>query len=321
MKISVVSMAAAAGLLAGVVTPAHAQDLPAAEAAVEDPFRPLHPLIGRTWRGSSVGPNTVEDVVRWEWAVGGHAVRAVHAVNGGGYGGESLIFPDRDSRRLIFHYFTSGGFHTTGEMTVTPDGVIEITETVHGVEGLERLRSTMTVVDDGTYRTRSQVERDGAWVDFGGFDYRIDTRAAVASPERAGEQAPLATEHLSLSRRIIANPGERGDVAAYLRIDNAGPGDALAGASCTCAERVELHRIDRSGDQPDMVSDARWPVPAQGRLDVRPGSDLHLMLIGFDPARVTDGMAILTLDFEQAGEVPAGFDLVPDSRSAWTRFD
>jgi copper(I)-binding protein len=298
-----------------------AQDLPAAEAPAADPFLPLYPLIGRTWRGTSIGPEAVEDVVRWEWAVGGHAVRAVHAVNGGVYGGETLIFPDRDSRRLIFHYFTSGGFHTTGQMTVTPEGVIEVNETVHGVEGLEQLRSTMTVAGDGTYQTRGRVERDGAWADFGGFDYRLDSRATVAGPDRAGEQVAITAGPLTISRRIIANPGEPGDVAAYLRIDNADAADALIGASCVCAERVELHRIDRSGERPDMVSDARWEAGSQGRLDVRPGSDLHLMLIGFDPARVGGGTAILTLRFEGTGEVEAVFDLVPDSRAAWTRFD
>ena len=321
MKLSVVSMAAAAGLLAGVVAPALAQDLPAAEAADEDPFRPLYPLIGRAWRGSSVGPNTVEDVVRWEWAVGGHAVRAVHSVDNGLYGGETLIFPDRDSGHLIFHYFTSGGFHTTGQMSVTPEGVIEINETVHGIEGLERLRSTMMIADDGTYRTRGQVERDGAWVEFGGFDYRLDSRATVAGPDRAGEQAALASGSLMISRRLVANPGEPGDVAAYLRIDNSGATDALIGASCPCAERVELHRIDRSGERPDMVSDTRWEAGSEGRLDVRPGSDLHLMLIGFDPARAEAETVTLLLRFERAGEVAATFVLVPDSRSAWTRFD
>ncbi|MBN8552215.1 MAG: copper chaperone PCu(A)C [Caulobacterales bacterium] len=321
MRRRLVSMMVTVALLAGVPVVGRAQDLPAATASATDPFSPIYPLIGRTWRGTSLGSNAVEDVVRWEWAVGGHAVWAVHSVNNGVYGGETLIFPDRDSGQLIFHYFTSGGFHTTGQMSVTPQGVIEILETVHGVDGLEQLRSTMTVANDGTYRTRSQVERDGAWVEFGGFDYRVDARATVVPPERAGEQGPLRAAHLTISRRLIANPGEVGDVAAYLHIDSAGPADALVEASCSCAERVELHRFDRSGERPAMVTDSRWGVAPEGRLDVRPGSDLHLMLIGFDPARADGTEAVLTLRFEQAGEVAADFELVPDSRSAWTRHD
>lgn len=317
----IASLAAAAALAFGLTGPSLAQDLPAAEVRAQDPFEPLYRLIGRTWRGQAVGQEGVEDVVRWEWAVGGHAVRAVHAVNGGVYGGETLIFPDRDSGELIFHYFTSGGFHTTGVIRPTGPGVFEIEETVHGVEGLERLRSTMTLTDDGTYRTRSLAERDGQWIEFGGFDYRIDNRAEAPAPERAGEQASVEAGGLRLSRRIVADPGEAGhDVAAYLRVDGAGA-DRLIGATCVCAERVELHRIDRSGDSPDMVTDLEWIVPEGGRLDVRPGSDLHLMLIGFDPARAEDGPVTLTLTFAQAGAVEVSFDLATDSRSAWARFD
>lgn len=313
-------MALAAGIAALTAgLPAMAQDLPAAEARAEDPFRPLYPLIGRTWRGTNITQEGVEDVVRWEWAVGGHAVRAVHAVNGGVYGGETLVFADRDTGRLIFHYFTSGGFHTTGEIVPAADGSLEIAEAVHGVDGLESLRSTMRINADGTYETRGLVERDGAWEPFGGFDYRLDNTAQVAAPERAGEQAVVEAGGLTLSRRIVADPGEPGDVAAYLRI--AGGEDRLTGVSCACAERVELHRIDRSGGQPSMAADEAWAVAAEGGLDVRPGSPLHLMLIGFDPARATDGQVTLVLTFERAGEVQASFDLAPDSRSAWARFD
>ena len=64
-----------------------------------------------------------------------------------------------------------------------------------------------------------------------------------------------------------------------------------------------------------------WTVPGQGTLDVRPGSDLHLMLIDYDPSKAVDGEVSLTLTFRDAGSVTAGFDLVTDSRAAWTAFD
>ncbi|WP_029085711.1 copper chaperone PCu(A)C [Brevundimonas aveniformis] len=321
MKRLILSVAVGLALLAGAPARSWAQELPAAEVSAKDPFVPLYPLIGRTWRGISLGPDTAEDVVRWDWAVDGHAVRAVHAVNGGVYGGETTFFPDGESGNLIFSYLTSGGFHTNGSLTVRPDGVMEIEQMVHGLDGLERLRSTVTVPGDGTYQTRTLVERDGRWVPFGGFDYRIESGATVPRLSRSGEQSAVSVGELSLSRRIVANPGEPGDVAAYLRIENAGPADRLVAVSCTCAERIEMHRIDRSGDRPAMVSDASWAVEAEDRLDVRPGSPLHLMLIGFDPARAEHGQVELVLSFEQAGDVSAGFDLTPDSRASWVRFD
>ncbi len=179
---AVLTAAALMGAAPGVVT---AQDLPTASAPAQA-FAPFLPLIGKTWRGQNTTQEGVEDVMRWDWAVGGHAVRIVHAVNGGVYGGETLIFPDKDSGQLIFHYFTTGGFHTTGVIRPTGPGAMEIEETVHGADSVETLKSRATLGPDGVYRTRSLVERDGAWAEFGGFDYREDVAAQVVLPMQEG---------------------------------------------------------------------------------------------------------------------------------------
>ncbi len=164
-------------------------DPPVAEAGVYAPFAPL---MGRTWRGVGTGPRAVEDIQHWEWAVGGHAVRVTHSVNAGVYGGETLIFRDKDTGDFIFHYFTSGGFHTTGVITPSAPGMFEIDEIVHGLDGLETLSSTGALGEDGVYRVRTRMMRDGVWVEAGGFDYREDASAAVVMPVRAGVQtAPV----------------------------------------------------------------------------------------------------------------------------------
>lgn len=45
------------------------------------------------------------DIQRWELALNGQAVRILHSINDGEYGGESLLVWDRDRRSLVFHYF------------------------------------------------------------------------------------------------------------------------------------------------------------------------------------------------------------------------
>lgn len=70
-----------------------------------------------------------------------------------------------------------------------------------------------------------------------------------------------------------------------------------------------------------MVTDPTWGVPGAGALEVRPGSDLHLMLIGYDPARAMDGKVSVTLRFRDAGELTTDFRLVEDTRAAWAAFD
>jgi len=313
------SAAALMGAAPGVVT---AQDLSTASAPAQA-FAPFLPLIGKTWRGQNTTQEGVEDVMRWDWAVGGHAIRISHAVNGGVYGGETLIFPDKDSGQLIFHYFTTGGFHTTGVIRPTGPGAMEIEETVHGADSVETLKSRATLGPDGVYRTRSLVERDGAWAEFGGFDYREDAAARVALPMVAGLETPVSAGPLDLTRRIVATAGAAGeDSAGYVLVRNGSPvADELVDAMCACADTVEFHRVVRTATGGSMIDDPIWAVPGNGALEIKPGTVLHLMLINFDPAKAVDGRVQLTLTFRDAGAVQADFSLTRDSAGAWAAFD
>ena len=145
-------------------------------------YAPFEHLVGKTWRGVGTGPQAIEDIQRWEWAVGGHAVRVVHSVGGGAYAGETLIFRDKASGAYIYHYFTSGGFHTTGVMRPTGPGAFEAEETVHGLDGFPPIRSTLVMGADGVHRVRSFQQENGVWVEKGGFDYREDDTAVPVMP-------------------------------------------------------------------------------------------------------------------------------------------
>lgn len=288
-------------------------------------YAPFEHLIGKSWRGVGTGPEAVEDIQRWDWAVGGHAVRVVHSVRGGAYAGETLIFRDRDSGAYIFHYFTSGGFHTTGVMRPTGPGAFEAEETVHGLDGFPPIRSTLVMGADGVHRARSFQQENGAWVEKGGFDYREDPSAVPVMPAMApvALEAAASAGPLDLTRRIVATSGAAGeDSAGYVRIRNGSPvTDELVSVSCACAERVEFHRINRGPDGVGMETEPVWVVPGRGALDVRPGSDLHFMLINFDPAEAAAGRVALTLTFRESGTVEADFALTGDSRAAWAAFD
>ncbi len=288
-------------------------------------YAPFEHLVGKTWRGVGTGPAAAEDIQRWDWAVGGHAVRVVHSVGGGAYAGETLIFRDKDSGAYIFHYFTSGGFHTTGVMRPTGPGAFEAEETVHGLDGFPPIRSTMVMGADGVHRTRGFQLENGVWVEKGGFDYREDASAVPVMPALApvAREAAVAVGPLDLTRRIVATSGTAGeDSAGYVRIGNGSAvADELFSVSCACAERIEFHRINRGPDGVSMDADPIWAVPAEGALEVRPGSDLHFMLINFDPAKAVAGRVELTLTFRDAGTVRADFALTDNSRNAWTAFD
>lgn len=156
--------------------PAVAQTAPTpAPAAAADPFAALSPLVGRTFRGISINPDRAVDVVRYERVLHGRAIRALHSVADGAYGGETLIVWDPGRRELRLFYATTAGFYTEGPIRQTAPGVLEIGQTVHGLAGFSELRTTLTITPNG-YTTRSQRLQDGQWVAQGGFDY-------VAAPD------------------------------------------------------------------------------------------------------------------------------------------
>jgi len=97
-----------------------------AESAAPEPpkldshLEPLRPLLGKTWKGpfaNSKPDKPTVDVARWERALNGKAVRVLHSINDGVYGGETLIVWDPKKNVLESHYFTTAGFTTTGTVT------------------------------------------------------------------------------------------------------------------------------------------------------------------------------------------------------------
>ncbi len=83
------------------------------------PLQSFGPLLGKTWKGEfkeSTPEKPLIDVSRWERALNGQAVRVVHSVNDGVYGGETLITWDAKKKSLAYWYFTTAGFRTEGTM-------------------------------------------------------------------------------------------------------------------------------------------------------------------------------------------------------------
>lgn len=128
----------------------------------------------------------------------------------------------------------------------------------------------------------------------------------------------LLSGPVTLEKAIVrAVPGAGDDAAAYVRIVNTGEADRLVAVSCACVERVEIHKVDRSGERPTMVALPALDVPANGMVEIRPGSPLHLMLMGVK-APIPAGSSIeLSLRFEKAGTITTRFAAVEDTRAAW----
>ncbi|MCH8013104.1 MAG: hypothetical protein IIA61_14375 [Candidatus Marinimicrobia bacterium] len=92
-----------------------------AKKELSDHLKPFAPYIGKTWKGEFVGSTPekpIYDISRWERALNGNAIRIIHSVNNGQYGGESIVMWDAKKRSLVFWYFTTDGFYTQGTMMI-----------------------------------------------------------------------------------------------------------------------------------------------------------------------------------------------------------
>ena len=152
------------------------------ETELEEHLRPLAHLVGRTFRGVLSEPGAerpMVDVSRWERALNGMAVRNRHSVDDGEYGGETIIYWNRETSTLDFFYFTTAGFFTRGTMTVE-NGVVSTREQVTGNRnGITEVVGKSELLPDGRLRTSSQYLQNGKWVEGHSGTYVPDDSAEV----------------------------------------------------------------------------------------------------------------------------------------------
>ena len=155
----------------------------AADSPPMDPhLEPLRPWLGKTWKGefkNSTSDKPVVDVARWKRALNGKAVRILHSINDGVYGGESIVTWDEKKQAVTYHYFTTAGFMTIGTMTFK-DGKVLTHETVTGnASGVTEVRGTHEMRADGTFQVKTEHLKNGEWAVGREVTYRQDSSASV----------------------------------------------------------------------------------------------------------------------------------------------
>jgi hypothetical protein len=151
-------------------------------AELHAPLMPLQKLVGKTWRGELSPPGAakpVVDVVRFEVVLNGRAVRGLHSINDGDYGGETLYVWDAEKQAIVYTYVTTASFYTTGTTRAEGDA-LESHEIVHGsAGGWREVKATSRVLPDGTLHVKSRHLKDGRWVDGHEAHYVVDPNAVV----------------------------------------------------------------------------------------------------------------------------------------------
>ncbi len=165
-------------LLAVVTLTAFAEE----KGKLNEHLEPFRPFLGKTWKGELKEPGKTEastDVSRWERALNGEAIRTLHSVDDGAYGGETIIIWDAAQKKLFYFYFTTAGFRTTGTFTIEGKKFIAEEEVTGSAQGVTKVRSASELRDDGTFASKSEYSKDSKWVPGHEQVYREDPKAEV----------------------------------------------------------------------------------------------------------------------------------------------
>ena len=144
------------------------QGLPAAEnqPALNSHLEPLRPLLGKTWKGifdGSKAEKPTVDVARWERILNGQAVRLLHSINQGVYGGETVFVWNDQSHTVEFYYFTTAGYMTTGTLEVKDGKVITHEQVKGNAGGVTEVRATSEFQGPGKFHVKAEYLKEGQW--------------------------------------------------------------------------------------------------------------------------------------------------------------
>lgn len=100
-----------------------------------------------------------------------------------------------------------------------------------------------------------------------------------------------------------ATVGKMPNGAAFLQIENKGADDVLLSGSSPAAAKVEIHTMSMDGNVMKMRALDQLELKAGQKLEMKPGSGAHLMLMGLKKPLAVGDKFPLTLNFRKAGKM------------------
>lgn len=141
----------------------------AAEPVLHPELEIFRPFLNSHWEGDLTEPGKEKKMIDrsvWSRALNGQAIKTVHSINDGEYGGETMIFWDQKQKKIAYYYFTTAGFYTHGTMSYNPDTQrIEALENVeNNAQGITLVRSQSVLDKSGSLEVSSEYLQHGKWV-------------------------------------------------------------------------------------------------------------------------------------------------------------
>ena len=150
--------------------------------SLSEHLKPFERYIGKTFKGefsNSTKEKPVFDVSYWERILNGMAIRIMHSVNDGEYGGESIITWDAEKNSLVSSYFTTAGFTTNAVMHFEDGKLISIEDVVGNKNGITKVKAIIELLPNGDLRNSSKYFMNDVWVDGHEIYYKEDSSAKI----------------------------------------------------------------------------------------------------------------------------------------------
>lgn len=128
----------------------------------------LKPFIGNTYKGNfinSTKENPMIDVLSFERALNGNAVKVTHSVNNGEYGGETMVMWNSEKEGLQSWYFTSAGSLTIQNVQIKKDTFISIEDVAANKNGITKVKTIIEVLHGNQIQKRTKYLMNNLWKD------------------------------------------------------------------------------------------------------------------------------------------------------------
>lgn len=141
----------------------------AAEPVLHPELEFFRPFLDSHWEGDLTEPGKDKKMIDrsiWSRALNGQAIKTVHSINHGDYGGETMIFWDQKQKKIAYYYFTTAGFYTHGTMTynATTKSIEALESVENNDQGITQVRSSSVLDERGMLTVSSEYLQNEKWV-------------------------------------------------------------------------------------------------------------------------------------------------------------
>ncbi len=138
------------------------------ELPLSDHLIEMKPFIGNTYKGdfiNSTKENPMFDVLSFERALNGNAIKVIHSVNNGEFVGETMVMWNPEKGGLQSWYFTSAGSLTIQNVQIRKNTFISIENVERNQNGITKVKTIMEVLNEDQIKKRTKYLMNNMWKD------------------------------------------------------------------------------------------------------------------------------------------------------------